>query len=62
MSWLGANNIGSGITIDLGQMNKTTYSPGTKIASLQPGGRWTDVYDVLEKGTSSFVSFRFKIL
>jgi hypothetical protein len=55
MSWIGANNISSGITIDLGEMDKTTYNPGTEIASLQPGGRWTGVYAVLDKGASSFV-------
>lgn len=61
MSWIGASNISSGITIDLGQMNKTTYNPSTKIASLQPGGRWADVYAVLEKGTCYVVSLCFKI-
>lgn len=61
MSWIGANNISSGITIDLGQMDKTTYNPGTEIASLQPGGSWADVYTVLEKGTSYFASPCFKM-
>lgn len=50
MSWPGASNISSGITIDLGDMDKTEYDPATKIASIQPGGRWTDVYAALEKG------------
>lgn len=50
MSWPGASNISSGITIDLGDMDKTAYDPATKIASIQPGGRWTDVYAALEKG------------
>lgn len=50
MSWPGASNINSGITIDLGDMDKTTYDPDTKLASIQPGGRWTDVYATLEKG------------
>ncbi|KAI2619381.1 FAD-binding domain-containing protein [Hypomontagnella submonticulosa] len=50
MSWVGAgNNIEDGITIDLGLMNKTTYNLETKIASLQPGSRWTNVYDYVEK-------------
>lgn len=50
MSWPGASNISSGITIDLGDMDKTAYDSATKIASIQPGGRWTDVYAALEKG------------
>lgn len=50
MSWPGASNINSGITIDLGDMNKTTYDPATKLASIEPGGRWTHVYAALEKG------------
>ncbi|KAI1376334.1 FAD-binding domain-containing protein [Hypoxylon crocopeplum] len=50
MSWAGAgNNIEEGVTIDLGLMAKTTYDPETKFASLQPGGRWTNVYADVEK-------------
>lgn len=50
MSWNGAgNNIEEGVTIDLGLMAKTTYNPETKLASLQPGGRWTNVYADVEK-------------
>ncbi|KAL2274807.1 hypothetical protein FJTKL_02711 [Diaporthe vaccinii] len=49
MCWPGASNITSGITVDLGEMDKTTYNAGTKIASIQPGGRWTDVYATLDK-------------
>ncbi|KAI0012284.1 FAD-binding domain-containing protein [Xylariaceae sp. FL0662B] len=49
MSWVGANNIEEGVTIDLGLMSKTTYNPETKLASLQPGGRWTQVYSDVEK-------------
>lgn len=60
MSWPGASNISSGVTIDLGEMDNTTYSAGTKIASIQPGGRWTDVYAALEKGESCFVGLFLK--
>ncbi|KAI1767570.1 FAD-binding domain-containing protein [Hypoxylon sp. FL1150] len=50
MSWNGAgNNIEEGVTIDLGLMAKTTYNAETKLASLQPGGRWTNVYADVEK-------------
>ncbi|KAI1085294.1 FAD-binding domain-containing protein [Whalleya microplaca] len=49
MSWAGANNIEKGVTIDLGLMSKTTYNHETKLASLQPGGRWTEVYADVEK-------------
>ncbi|ETS73329.1 hypothetical protein PFICI_14934 [Pestalotiopsis fici W106-1] len=45
----GSNNIADGITLDLGLMNKTEYDPETKLASIQPGGRWTDVYAYLEE-------------
>ncbi|KAI8184267.1 Bifunctional solanapyrone synthase [Colletotrichum sp. SAR 10_75] len=47
--WPGASNIQDGITIDLGLMAKTTYNHETKLASLLPGGRWTDVYHEVEK-------------
>ncbi|KUI57762.1 Bifunctional solanapyrone synthase [Cytospora mali] len=49
LSWPGANSIESGVTIDMGLMNKTTYNPDTNVASLEPGGRWTDVYAAVEK-------------
>lgn len=60
MSWPGASNISSGVTIDLGEMDNTTYNAGTKIASIQPGGRWKDVYITLEKGRSSFLGLFLK--
>ena len=53
MAWAGANNINDGVTIDLGLMTKTTYDPETKLASIQPGGRWTDVYAEVEKSEAS---------
>ncbi|KAI1657731.1 FAD-binding domain-containing protein [Daldinia decipiens] len=49
MAWAGSNNIEAGITIDLGLLTTTTYNPETKIASIQPGSRWVDVYTELEK-------------
>lgn len=61
MSWPGASNIGSGITIDLGEMDNTTYNEGTKIASIQPGGRWTDVYAALDKGELSLLHRTLKL-
>jgi hypothetical protein len=30
-----------------GHMNATTWNPDTGLVSIQPGGRWQDVYDVL---------------
>ncbi|KAI1845182.1 hypothetical protein JX266_008729 [Neoarthrinium moseri] len=44
----GSNNIKDGITLDLGLMDATEYNPDTKLASIQPGGRWTNVYNYLE--------------
>ncbi|KAF7502813.1 hypothetical protein GJ744_005026 [Endocarpon pusillum] len=45
----GANGIKEGITIDFGYMNTTTYSQETKIASIQPGSRWGQVYETLDE-------------
>lgn len=39
----GSNNIGNGVTIDLGNMNASFYNSATKLASLEPGARWEDV-------------------
>jgi FAD/FMN-containing dehydrogenase len=44
-----ANNIDSGVTIDLGKMNQTTYNRETNLASIGPGGKWGDVYEELHK-------------
>ncbi|KAI0148146.1 FAD-binding domain-containing protein [Hypoxylon sp. NC0597] len=50
MSWIGAgNNIKEGVTIDFGLMTKTSYDSATGLASLEPGGRWKDVYVDVEK-------------
>jgi len=40
----GTNNIANGVTIDLGMMNSSSYLPALKIASVQPGAAWKDVY------------------
>ncbi|KAK7960758.1 FAD-binding domain-containing protein [Apiospora saccharicola] len=45
----GASNIADGVTIDLGRFKKTTYDPETKLASVEPGAKWNDVYPVVEK-------------
>lgn len=45
----GSNNITDGITLDLGLMDKTKYDPETELASIEPGGRWTNVYAYLEE-------------
>ncbi|KAG7112797.1 Bifunctional solanapyrone synthase like protein [Verticillium longisporum] len=42
-----SNGVEHGITIDFGQMNGTTWNPGTRLASVQPGGHWQTVYDEL---------------
>ncbi|KAI9039670.1 FAD-binding oxidoreductase [Aspergillus affinis] len=44
---VGGLNIQPGITIDLSLMNRTTYSPSTGTASIQPGARWSSVYNTL---------------
>ena len=47
-TWAGSNNIDGGVTIDLGLMNATTYDAQAKIASIQPGTRWNQVYSTLD--------------
>ncbi|KAL4779282.1 hypothetical protein BJX76DRAFT_365365 [Aspergillus varians] len=49
MVWAGANNIESGVTIDLSHMNSTVYNKDTNIASILPGSRWEAVYKTLEE-------------
>lgn len=47
-AWAGANNIDKGLTIDLGNMNTTTYNPGNSTASILPGSRWLQVYETVD--------------
>jgi FAD/FMN-containing dehydrogenase len=44
-----SNNIATGVTIDLTQLNATTYDATTNVASLGTGARWLSVYEELEK-------------
>ncbi|KAJ3578650.1 hypothetical protein NPX13_g1910 [Xylaria arbuscula] len=45
----GSSSTNNGVTIDLSHMNTTTYDPETNIASIQPGGKWQNVYkDLIE--------------
>lgn len=48
-TWAGSNNIADGVTIDLGNMNATTYHAENSTASIQPGSRWLQVYETLDK-------------
>ncbi|KAI0469020.1 FAD binding domain-containing protein [Xylaria cf. heliscus] len=43
----GANSVRNGVTIDLGNMNTTTYNTESKTASIQPGCRWKPVFETL---------------
>ncbi|KAH7079776.1 hypothetical protein FB567DRAFT_449862 [Paraphoma chrysanthemicola] len=45
--WVGSNDVHDGVTIDLGQMTGVTYDEQTKLASIQPGSRWANVYQEL---------------
>lgn len=47
-TFAGANNIAEGATIDLGNMNSTTYHPENSTASIQPGSCWLQVYQTLD--------------
>lgn len=44
----GANNVDGGVTIDLLNMNGTTYNANTQLASILPAARWGSVYGTLE--------------
>ena len=46
--WAGGSNVEDGVTLDLGNFNKTTYDSASKIASLGPAQRWGDVFLTLE--------------
>ncbi|KAH8678285.1 hypothetical protein BX600DRAFT_507245 [Xylariales sp. PMI_506] len=45
----GAANIMDGVTIDLVNMNDTTYHPDTGLVSVRPGSLWGKVYETLDK-------------
>lgn len=47
--WTGSNDVSKGVTIDLGLMRGVTYNAQSKLASIQPGQRWGDVYGELLK-------------
>jgi hypothetical protein len=47
--WAGSNDVHEGVTIDLGQMADVTYDEQSKLASIQPGARWGNVYQELLK-------------
>lgn len=49
MTWAGANNIETGVTIDLSHMNSTIYNKNSQTASILPGSRWEAVYKTLEE-------------
>ncbi|OJJ60367.1 hypothetical protein ASPSYDRAFT_42095 [Aspergillus sydowii CBS 593.65] len=49
MTWAGSNNIETGVTVDLSNMNSTVYDKEAGIASILPGARWQAVYKTLEK-------------
>lgn len=43
-----SNNIDEGVTIDLAQMNGSTYNKETNLASVGPGGKWMNVFRALQ--------------
>jgi FAD/FMN-containing dehydrogenase len=44
----GLSNIEAGVTIDLSALNQVVASEDMSIASISPGNRWRDVYEVLD--------------
>ncbi|KAF9876582.1 FAD binding domain-containing protein [Colletotrichum karsti] len=47
-AWKGSNGVKTGVTVDFGYMNATTYDENTKVASIQPGANWGMVYKALD--------------
>ena len=45
---VGASNIETGVTVDLGRLNQVTLSADKTYASIGPGARWADVYAALD--------------
>ena len=43
-----SNNIVNSVTIDLSQLNATTYNAAANITGVGTGARWQDVYDTLQ--------------
>ena len=43
----GSSNIANGVTIDLRAMRSVSLNKETKIATIQPGAKWIEVYDYL---------------
>jgi FAD/FMN-containing dehydrogenase len=63
-----SNNIDNGVTIDLGLLDGATYDKSTNLASVGPGGKWMNVYALLEQynvsvvgGRDGFVSLEFRL-
>lgn len=55
----GFGSIGDfGVLLDLGSMSSITLSANGKVASLEPGARWGDVYDRLEEQQLTVVGGR----
>lgn len=47
--WAGSSNIDKGVTIDLSLMSTTVYNKDQSTASVGPGSRWINVYEVLDQ-------------
>ena len=47
--WAGSSNIDKGVTIDLSLMSTTVYNKEQSTASVGPGSRWINVYEVLDQ-------------
>ena len=55
----GFGSIGdAGILLDLGSMNAVALSADRKVVSLEPGARWGEVYEALEKQELTVVGGR----
>ncbi|KFX89937.1 hypothetical protein V490_06754 [Pseudogymnoascus sp. VKM F-3557] len=58
----GSNGIAEGVTVDLGNLNSTSYNPDTGVVSIQPGARWGSVYEALNPYNVSAVGARASVV
>ena len=45
---VGSSNIANGVTIDLSGMNRVTLNKDQSLASVEPGAKWIQVYQMLD--------------
>lgn len=61
-TWTGSSGVRDGVTVDLSDMNATTYDEKTGVASMQPGARWGAVYEALNPYNVTVVGARTSVV